>query len=77
MEKWPWKINKILIKVEVGDEVLAGGGWVIRSWVGRVDWKRRKRESKWKEKVKKISGKNRIRNFLSLKAVGVSKRTMN
>ena len=63
--------------MKVDDEVLAGGGWVTENWVGRVDRKRRKRESKWKEKVKKIYRENRIRNFLSLKAVGVSKRTMN
>ena len=63
--------------MEVDDEVLAGDRWVTENWVGRVDQKRIKRENKWKEKVKKISGENRIRNFLSLKAIGVSKRTMN
>ena len=63
--------------MEVDNEVLAGGRWVTGNWVGRVDRKRRKRESKWKEKVKKISWENRIRNFLSLKAVSVSKRTLN
>ena len=63
--------------MEVDDEVLAGVGWVTGHWVGRVDRKRIKRESKWKEKVKKISRENRIRNFLSLKTVGVSKRTLN
>ena len=49
--------------MEVDDEVLAGDRWVTENWVGRVDRKRRKRESKWKGKVKKISRENRIRNF--------------
>ena len=63
--------------MEVDDEVLAGGRWVTGNQVGRVDRKRKKRESNWKRKVKKIYGENRIRNFLSLKVVGVNKRTMN